>query len=203
MQTGMFLHLLIHSFLPDFADQRGPDQRKSAKSAGKEFLESQKMKIYSLSRKQTLPISPAQAWEFFSSPKNLVKITPNNLTFNILYASGEEKMYAGKIITYRIKVLPFYTVTWVTEITHVHEPYYFVDDQRYGPYAFWHHQHHFKQIDGGVEMTDEINYAIPFGFLGRLANWLFVARQVNTIFDYRFQVLEKHFNPSDTSSHLN
>jgi len=151
------------------------------------------MKIYSLSRKQILPISPEQAWEFFSSPENVLKITPDTMNFYMLYSSGGNKMYAGKIITYRINVLPFYTTTWITEITHVHEPHYFVDDQRSGPYAFWHHQHHFKKVDGGVEMTDEINYAIPFGFLGRLANWLFVGHQVNTIFDYRFKVLAQHF----------
>lgn len=154
------------------------------------------MKVYSLSRKQTLPISLAQAWEFFSSPKNLVMITPEGMGFQILHSSGEDKMYAGKIITYRINVLPFYTTTWVTEITHVHEPYYFVDDQRSGPYTLWHHQHRFKQVNGGTEMIDEINYAIPFGPLGRLANGLFVARKVNAIFDYRFRVLEKHFTNS-------
>src|SRR5688572_31336649 len=113
------------------------------------------MKIYSISRKQTFPITQEQAWDFFSSPKNLLKITPGNMGFYLLYASGSDKMYAGKIITYRIQVLPFYATTWVTEITHVQEPYYFVDDQRFGPYAFWHHQHHFKKVEEGVEMTDE------------------------------------------------
>src|SRR6188768_892606 len=114
------------------------------------------MKIYSLSRTQVLPISPEEAWKFFSSPENLLKITPGNMGFTILYASGGNRMYAGKIITYRIKVLPLYTTTWVTEITHLDEPHYFVDDQRFGPYALWHHQHHFKKVEHGVEMTDEI-----------------------------------------------
>jgi len=151
------------------------------------------MKIYSFTRKQTLPITPEEAWDFFSSPKNLLKITPGNVDFYMLHSSGADKMYAGKIITYRIKVLPFYSTTWVTEITHVQEPHYFVDDQRFGPYAFWHHQHNFKKVAEGVEMTDEINYAIPFGFIGRLANRLFVAQRLKAIFDYRYNTLEKHF----------
>lgn len=85
-------------------------------------------------------------------------------------------------------------MNWMTEITHVEEPHYFVDEQRFGPYALWHHQHHFKEVDGGIEMTDEINYAIPFGLLGRAANWLFVEREVNRIFNHRFSILEKYFS---------
>lgn len=74
------------------------------------------------------------------------------------------------------------------------EPDYFVDEQRFGPYALWHHQHHFKEVKEGVEMTDEVNYAIPFGFLGRLANHFFVEREVNRIFNHRYEVLQKYFN---------
>ena len=103
-------------------------------------------------------------------------------------------MYPGQIIRYRVSLAPFISTTWVTEITHVSEPNYFVDDQRFGPYALWHHQHHFKEVSDGVEMTDEINYAIPYGPLGRLANWLFVERQLNAIFDFRFNVLQQFFN---------
>lgn len=152
------------------------------------------MKVYTLKRTQRLPLTLAEAWSFFSSPKNLAKITPSHMGFQILYLSGQEKMYAGQIIQYKINILPFWTTRWVTEITHVHEPYYFVDEQRFGPYAMWHHQHHFKEVDGGVEMTDEINYAIPFGIIGELANRLFVARQVSAIFDHRFTVLDGTFN---------
>lgn len=85
------------------------------------------------------------------------------------------------------------TVHWVTEITHVQKPLYFVDEQRFGPYALWHHQHSFKEVDNGVEMTDEVNYAIPLGMLGRLAHWIFVGGEVNRIFDHRYAVLEKYF----------
>ncbi|MEO1052705.1 MAG: SRPBCC family protein [Bacteroidota bacterium] len=151
------------------------------------------MKIYNLQRKQVLPISLEHAWEFFSSPANLKHITPAHMGFRILSVSGGDKMYAGQIIRYKVNVLPAIPVHWVTEITHVDELNYFVDEQRFGPYALWHHQHWFKEVEGGVEMIDEVNYAIPYGIIGRLANSLFVEKQVNTIFDYRYRILEEHF----------
>jgi ligand-binding SRPBCC domain-containing protein len=151
------------------------------------------MKIYNLSRTQFLPITLPQAWDFFSTPNNLEKITPAKMGFVILYKSGGDKMYPGQLIRYTVNVLPFASVHWVTEITHVQEPNYFVDEQRFGPYALWHHQHHFKAVEGGVLMTDEVNYAIPLGILGRLAHWIFVGKEVNTIFEHRFKVLEHYF----------
>ncbi len=151
------------------------------------------MKIYNLKRTQFLPISIEEAWDFFSSPANLSRITPEHMGFKILYFSGGPKMYPGQVIRYLVYGLPGIPMNWMTEITHVLEPYYFADEQRFGPYALWHHQHHFREVEGGVEMTDEVNYAIPFGILGRLANWLFVGREVNPIFDYRFRVLESYF----------
>lgn len=151
------------------------------------------MKIYSLKRTQFLPLSIEEAWDFFSSPRNLSKITPEHMGFKILYISGGDKMYSGQIIRYKVKVLPFISLHWVTEITHVQEPHYFVDEQRFGPYALWHHQHFFKEVPGGIEMTDEVNYAIPLGMFGRLAHWLFVGREVNAIFNHRFSVLEAYF----------
>jgi len=152
------------------------------------------VKIYNLKRKQLIPISRQEAWKFFSSPENLNKITPPEMGFSIQYISGENKTYAGQIIAYRIKILPGLSVNWVTEISHVIDQHYFVDEQRMGPYAFWHHQHHFNEIDGGTEITDEVNYAIPLGMLGRLAHWLFVGRKVNAIFDYRSAALTNFFN---------
>lgn len=154
------------------------------------------MKIYNITRKQFLPISLSEAWNFFSTPKNLSKITPPSMGFEILYQSGGEKTYAGQIIRYHVKILPGIKAHWVTEITHVHEPKHFIDEQRFGPYALWHHQHHFKEVAGGVEMIDEVNYAIPFGIIGRLAHWLFVGREVSRIFDHRFKVLEEYFKIS-------
>jgi ligand-binding SRPBCC domain-containing protein len=152
------------------------------------------MKIYHLKRSQFLPVSPAVAWDFFSSPKNLSTITPAKMNVVIHSVSNRDKIYAGQIIKYTLVILPGVKINWTTEITHVSEPYYFVDEQRFGPYALWHHQHHFKPIPGGVEMTDEINYAIPFGLIGQLANWIFVEREVNAIFDYRFKVLMTYFS---------
>lgn len=152
------------------------------------------MKVYTISLKQFLPIPLAEAWDFFSTAKNLAKITPKEMGFDIVYISGDgEKTYAGQIIRYKFQIIPGLKMNWVTEITHVNEPHYFVDEQRFGPYALWHHQHYFKEVPGGVEMTDEVNYAIPLGLLGRLANSIFVSREVNRIFDYRYKILEQYF----------
>lgn len=137
-----------------------------------------------------------EAWDFFSSPSNLSRITPEHMNFRILYMSGGNKTYEGQIIKYKVTVLPGITVDWMTEISHVREPFLFIDEQRSGPYSIWHHQHHFREVDGGVEMTDELNYSLPFGPLGRLAHWLFVGREVNAIFEHRKGVLEKLFNVS-------
>jgi ligand-binding SRPBCC domain-containing protein len=156
------------------------------------------MKIYHLTRKQFLPITLEQAWEFFSSPKNLGLITPTQMKFKILHISGGDKMYAGQIIRYKVSVKPWLTVNWTTEITHVNEPFHFVDDQISGPYSLWHHQHHFREVEGGVEMVDELHYAIPFGIFGRIANAVFVEREVNSIFDYRFKILETYFKKNKT-----
>lgn len=156
------------------------------------------MKIYHLKRTQFLPITIEEAWDFFATPKNLGLITPPSMKFKILSVTGGKKMYAGQIIRYKVSVKPWLTVNWMTEITQVNEPYYFVDDQRSGPYALWHHQHLFQTVDGGVEMTDDLHYAIPFGILGRVANALFVEREVNGIFDYRFDILQSHFTENKT-----
>jgi ligand-binding SRPBCC domain-containing protein len=157
------------------------------------------MKVYTLKRRQFLPLTVNEAWDFFSTPKNLSRITPETMGFRILYSSGGDKMYTGQLIRYLVMVMPLVSVHWLTEITHVNEPWYFVDEQRFGPYALWHHQHHFKEVPGGIEMTDEVNYAIPFGLIGQLANRLFVERRVNAIFDYRFAVLEDFFAKDKTN----
>ena len=151
------------------------------------------MKVYTLTRKQFLPISIEQAWNFFSVPENLARITPEYMRFQILHVSGGPSIYAGQVIHYKLFALPLLPVSWMTEITHVQKPDYFIDEQRSGPYALWHHQHHFKAVAGGVEMTDEVNYALPLGILGRIAHWLFVQRQLNAIFDYRISRLRTIF----------
>lgn len=151
------------------------------------------MKVYTLSRKQFLPISLRSAWDFFSSPKNLGEITPKHMNFTILSQSGGERMHEGQFIKYKITVLPLIRVTWVTEITRVVNLVSFTDEQRVGPYAQWHHTHTFVEKAGGVEMTDEVKYAVPLGVLGELAHSLFVEREVNRIFDHRFRILESYF----------
>ncbi|WP_462265018.1 SRPBCC family protein [Mucilaginibacter sp.] len=152
------------------------------------------MKTYHLQWEQTMPISLAEAWDFFSSPLNLAKITPPQMKFVITSDyTAQTKMYAGMIITYKVSPLLGIKFNWMTEITHVQDKVYFVDEQRFGPYALWHHQHHFKEVPGGVQMTDILDYAIPYGIIGRLSNKLLVGKQIDQIFNYRNQAIIKMF----------
>jgi hypothetical protein len=146
-------------------------------------------KAYSLKTVQHLPIAMEQAWEFFSNPANLQQITPSQLGFSIISSHHGEKMYAGQIIEYTVKPVLGIPLYWMTEITHVEDSKYFVDEQRFGPYTLWHHQHHFKEVENGVEMTDIVHYKLPFGILGRIAHALFVKKQLKEIFDYRYKVV--------------
>lgn len=150
-------------------------------------------KVYSFKAVQNIPVDIDTAWEFFSSPVNLQKITPVNMHFKIISKHSGSKMYPGQIIEYRLSPLPGISFYWMTEITHVSDKKFFVDEQRYGPYSLWHHQHHFKEIEGGVEMTDIVHYKIPYWFLGSIANSLFVRRQLRQIFDFRFKAVEEKF----------
>jgi ligand-binding SRPBCC domain-containing protein len=151
------------------------------------------MALYQLKRTQVLPISIEKAWDFFSSPFNLKEITPPDMGFQVKLVQENQKMYPGMIIGYKVSPIFKIPISWVTEITHVQEPYYFVDEQRFGPYSLWHHQHHFREVEEGVEMTDLVSYKIPFGVLGDFAHWLFVKKRLEYIFDYRYQTLEKLF----------
>lgn len=151
------------------------------------------MRIFELETTQNLPISINEAWDFLSSPSNLAKITPAYMGFEITSGFKGEKMYAGQVISYIVKPVAGIPMRWVTEITHVNEPNYFVDEQRSGPYAFWHHKHFLKEIPGGVEMRDLIHYTLPLGPLGWIANNLFVKKQLQDIFLYRKMVLEELF----------
>jgi ligand-binding SRPBCC domain-containing protein len=152
------------------------------------------VKTYQLKKEQTIPISLAEAWDFFSSPLNLAKITPPEMNFVVTsdYAP-DTKMYEGMLITYTITPLLGIKMRWMTEITHVKDCEYFVDEQRFGPYALWHHEHHFKEIEGGVVMNDILNYAIPFGPMGQLANTIFVGKKVRDIFEYRVKAIDELF----------
>jgi ligand-binding SRPBCC domain-containing protein len=148
--------------------------------------------MYELHTKQKLPISVAEAWAFFSDPKNLREITPTYMGFDIL-SGADRKVYAGQIIRYTVKPLLGLKLNWVTEITHVAPGQFFVDEQRFGPYAFWHHKHFLHPIEGGVEMEDWVHYKLPMGPLGQLAHAVFVRRQLQEIFDYRTEKLNSLF----------
>lgn len=153
------------------------------------------MKIYSLYRKQILNIEIDKAWEFFSSPKNLKQITPPYMGFEIISDFKNEKMFAGMIITYIVKPILNIPFNWVTEITHVKDKEYFVDEQRFGPYKLWHHLHKFKVIDENkIEMIDIVNYALPFSFLGILINKFLIRKRIEEIFNYREKILDEMFN---------
>ncbi len=142
------------------------------------------MKIYRLHEKQNLPITIDQAWNFLSDPKNLKTITPDYMSFNIL-SGADRPMYSGQIIQYIVTPIMGIKTKWVTEITHVVDKTYFVDEQRFGPYALWHHKHFIKPIKNGVEMEDIIDYKVPMGILGQLAHPILVKPKLDEIFKYR------------------
>lgn len=152
------------------------------------------MNFYSIKSTQHLPITLEEAWDFFSSPNNLARITPPDMGFIITSDKKDgEKMYAGQIITYIIKPMLGIPVKWMTEITHVKEGDYFIDEQRFGPYKLWHHRHSFKKTATGVEMHDEVNYVLPMGFFGTIAHKLFVRKRIEYIFEHRTKVLDDFF----------
>lgn len=151
------------------------------------------MAFYRFYREQKLHASTEELWEFISSPKNLKEITPPHMGFDITTPNLPEKMYPGMVISYKVRPLLGIKTDWVTEITHVQEGRYFVDEQRIGPYTLWHHEHFLEPTEDGVLMKDIITYQPPFGVLGALANSLFIKKQLNAIFDYRRRVLEKRY----------
>ncbi|WBX77139.1 SRPBCC family protein [Tenacibaculum ovolyticum] len=150
--------------------------------------------IYTLETEQELKIPLEKAWDYFSSPENLAKITPPKMGFNIT-SKVDKKAYQGQIITYKVSPIAFIKTNWVTEITQVKERDFFIDEQRFGPYSMWHHEHWFEKLaNGNTLMKDKISYKIPFGFLGHIAQVVFIKKQLKTIFEYRFVTLEKMFN---------
>lgn len=150
------------------------------------------MKMHIREDRLTLPISLETAWAFLSDPRNLLRITPKELNLVPVHEIPAE-MYPGMIIRYQVRILPFISQNWVTEITHVKPLEYFVDEQRFGPYAFWHHQHHLKATSNGTEMFDIIHYALPFDPFSRYAHALLVKPQLDRIFSYRRESLQRIF----------
>ncbi|OIQ30484.1 MAG: cell division inhibitor [Bacteroidetes bacterium MedPE-SWsnd-G2] len=150
------------------------------------------MRLYTLKYKQKLPISKEEAWQFLSNPANLKLITPKYMGFDIV--SGADKpMYPGQIIQYVVTTIMGIKTKWVTEITHSKFEEYFVDEQRFGPYSFWHHKHFIKPIEGGVEMEDIIDYKLPMGILGELVQPYLVKPKLKEIFEYRQSALIEKF----------
>jgi len=150
------------------------------------------MKIFTIKTNQSLPISIEDAWDFFSNPNNLPKITPPWLNLKVT-SELPDKMYEGMIVTYKVYPVLGIPSNWVTEITTVNEKVFFIDEQRFGPYKFWHHQHHFKETSSGVEMTDIVNYALPFDPFSRPLNNILVGKKVEGIFEFRKEVLNDLF----------
>lgn len=150
--------------------------------------------IYTLETQQELKMSLDKAWDYFSSPENLAKITPPKMGFNIT-SKVDKKVYPGQIITYKVSPIANIKTNWVTEITQVSSKEFFIDEQRFGPYAMWHHEHWFEELpNGNTLIKDKISYKMPFGFLGHLAQNIFIKKQLKTIFNYRFTILEQLFN---------
>ena len=150
------------------------------------------MKCFSLERTQFLPVSLESAWEFFSSPLNLPSITPPWLNLKV---RGEvpDRMVPGMVIYYRVKPLLGIPVTWISEITQLNPPHGFVDEQRVGPYRFWHHRHLFRPLRGGIEMIDQVTYSLKYGPVGTLVHAVFVRKRLKEIFDFRQAALERRF----------
>ena len=150
------------------------------------------MKIYTLHKTQKLPISPEKAWKFLSNPRNLKIITPDYMSFNIV-SPIDRHLYTGQIIQYIVTPLLGIKTKWVSEITHIEDKKYFVDEQMYGPYSLWHHKHFIKEIEGGVEMEDIIDYKVPLGILGQIMHPILVKPKLEEIFSYRQKKLIELF----------
>ena len=150
--------------------------------------------LHRLESRQVLKMDLDTAWEYFSNPANLEKITPPEMRFKITSPMLESRTYPGQIISYKVSPFPGFRSNWVTEIRALEEKQYFIDEQRFGPYAFWHHTHWFKPHPDGVEMIDQVYYKLPFGFLGRWVNALFVKSRLMHIFNYRKEALVESLN---------
>ncbi len=149
--------------------------------------------IRTIRQLQKLAIPVEEAWGFFSRPENLVKITPASLDFKITSELNGEEIYTGQLITYKVRPLLGIGLIWVSEITHVERHKIFVDEQGKGPYKMWHHEHHFKPVNGSTEITDIVQYKLPFGILGNLGLPI-VEKQLEGIFSYRRRKVEEMFS---------
>lgn len=154
------------------------------------------MMIHRIFRQQIVPAPLDQVWAYFATPHNLNEMTPDDMNFKIVYGA-EGKMFEGQMIEYRVQFMPLVKSLWLTEITHIREGSYFVDEQRIGPYRLWHHEHSFEVVESGTQITDLITYAMPFGFLGEIVHALWVGRRLKEIFDFRTQKVKQLFGTKE------
>lgn len=152
--------------------------------------------LYTLTARTLVRTDLQTLWDFISLPGNLSKITPPAMDFRITFRSSldGDEMYPGQIIAYKVRPLPFFNASWITEITQVQEKKFFIDEQRFGPYKFWHHQHMIMDTGKGTEMVDIVSYKLPFGIIGRLLGGKIVRKQLTTIFSYRAKKMEQIFD---------
>jgi ligand-binding SRPBCC domain-containing protein len=154
--------------------------------------------IYTLHRDQIVPAPIERVWAYFATPLNLNEMTPPDMAFEFEHG-GEEPMYAGQMIAYKVAILPRVRVRWLTQITHVEPGRLFIDEQRAGPYRLWIHEHRFEPLPEGVRMTDQVTYALPFGPLGNAVHAIYIRRRLKNIFDYRREKVKALFpSPAET-----
>jgi ligand-binding SRPBCC domain-containing protein len=140
--------------------------------------------IQRLSRQQIVPAALDEVWAYFATPANLNEMTPPDMNFEIIQG-GEIPMYPGQLIEYRVQFMPVFKSRWLTEIAHVQDKKFFVDEQRIGPYRFWYHEHHFAAVENGTLIRDQVTYVLPFGPLGEIVHRVWVRPRLNAIFDFR------------------
>lgn len=160
------------------------------------------MAVHVLRREQLLKTTLSEAWDFFSTPRNLARITPPDMGFVIREPFDDRPAHTGQLITYSVRPLLGIPLTWVTRIEEVEPPFRFVDTQLRGPYKRWWHEHTFEEAEGGVLMRDRVEYELPLGPVGELAHNLLVKVRLKRIFDHRWAVLEVLFGPKRTTTGL-
>lgn len=151
------------------------------------------MKIYTLSNSQKLPITIEEAWDFLSDPTQLETITSSDMEFKTV-TPLPEKMYEGMLMHYQIAPLAGIRLNWVTQITHIEKGVRFIDEQRLGPFRFWHHEHRLIEMDDGIVMQDIVHYVMPFSFIGRIAHWTSIRKLLESLFKFRTEQIETYFN---------
>tara|TARA_B100001113_G_scaffold73297_1_gene56863 strand:+ start:51 stop:578 length:528 start_codon:yes stop_codon:yes gene_type:complete len=152
-----------------------------------------KSNIYSLKVKQKINQPIEEVWSFFATPKNLNELTPKNMSFKIISGRSND-FFPGKIISYSVNPFKYWKIKWVTEITHINKNKLFIDEQRFGPYLMWHHEHHFiKNDDGSTTIYDKVIYKIPYGIIGKIAHKLFIRKRLKEIFNFRKKRINELF----------